>query len=192
MLGLIILGLIILFIIMICYEGKMNSLSEEHSKELHDKEVMWQKKTDSVRAYWDEETKREKARSKELEEKLQKEFEINNNLKENIISLQSELQETKEKRQKAIELKKLLPRRPVTRNREEIVQYVKDYLTVCGIDYKDKHTSNGLLSVYGDTYLIYCGTELFYNRKKMDKKHGLKNMVKEIQKLKKGEKSNEE
>ena len=83
-----------------------------------------------------------------------------------------------------------MPKRPgikgkdKAKNKEKIEQYVKDYLSTCGIDYKTKNKNNSLLSVHGGAYEIYCGTELYINKKTLEKKHGLRSMVKEIMKLK--------
>ena len=104
--------------------------------------------------------------------------------------LNDELKRIKEKGKKVAQIRKAMPKRPKGRNKDEIIQYVKDFLTTAGIDYRVKNKTNGLLSVYEENFEIYCGTELYRNMNTMEKKHGLKSMVREIVKMRNGLKNN--
>lgn len=172
---LVIVGVIfILAVIFAClHTSKINSVDEEWKERLKD-------------------TQKEATKDREdLTRKLNEEYAKNNDLRQRIIVLESELKRIHEKREKAKEARALRPKRPTTRDRKKIEQYVMDYLTVEGIDFKMRNTTNSLLSVYNEKFEIYCGTELYINKKTLEKKHGLKNMIREIKKLQKGEQVDE-
>lgn len=119
----------------------------------------------------------------QLKQERDASFEKENALREEISKLNEEIKHLNEKRKKAKAIRKAMPKRPKGRNKDEIIQYVKDFLTTAGIDYRVKNKTNGLLSVYEENFEIYCGTELYRNMNTMEKKHGLRNMVREIYKM---------
>ena len=156
---------------------------------------LYSAKISSIDEEWSEEVKKiQEKNGKEMDDlnfKLLAEYSTNNDLREKIMELEDELKKIHDRREKVKEARALRPKRPNTRDRKKIEQYVMDYLTVEGIDFKLRNKTNSLLSVYGDRFEIYCGTELYINKKTLEKKHGLKSLVREVKKLQKGEQTDE-
>ena len=193
------------------YEKRVKDIVKKCEKDKKNIESMWKARFDVTEKRKNENIElltKEKSelliKATELKNKLDKEFEEcqqlkeerdasfekENALREQLGMLNDELKRIKEKRKKVAQIRKAMPKRPKGRNKDEIIQYVKDFLTTAGIDYRVKNKTNGLLSVYEENYEIYCGTELYRNMNTMEKKHGLKSMVREIVKMRNGVKNN--
>ena len=181
---------ICLFIIFV-YELRIRKIEEYYLKKNKTLEDEWKNKLDRTKNFYineDNEKIKELTSEKsklflkatELDKKLTEEFNANNELREEIIRLNNEITELNSKREKVMAMKKIMPKRPKKGNKDQIEQYVKDYLRINGIDFKVKNKTNSLFSVANDTYEIYCGTERFINKKTKEIKNGLKNMVHEI------------
>lgn len=194
---------ITLIAIIICvYEFRNEKNKENFYKEKRSMENMWKVRVENERNIQDEirenlKTDLENSKNHcaklqldalELKSKLDKEFNVNNELREENIRLKEEYAKLNKKRKHAIEARKALPKRPRKGEKERIIQYVKDVLSTYKIEYKEKNKTNGLLSVLNGKFEIYCGTELYINKQTMEKKHGLKNMIKEINKMEKEKK----
>lgn len=197
----IVLIIVVTVITVIC-EIRMEKSREFFEKEKRNMESMWKTRVENERNIQDkvrEDLKNDLENSKkhcaklqldalELKSKLDKEFYANNELREENSKLKEEYEKLQAKRKHAIAVKKALPKRPKKGERERIIQYVKDVLSSYKIAFKEKNKTNGLLSVADGLYEIYCGTELYINKQTMVKKHGLKNMIREINKIGKGKK----
>ncbi|MBO5143577.1 MAG: hypothetical protein J6C46_11425 [Clostridia bacterium] len=197
----IVLVIVVAVIIVIC-EVRIGKSKEFFEKEKRSIESMWKARIENEHKLQDEVRKglksdlenSEKHCAKlqldalELKSKLDKEFNANNELREENSKLKEEYEKLQAKRKHSIAVKKALPKRPKKGERERIIQYVKDVLSSYKIAFKEKNKTNGLLSVADGLYEIYCGTELYINKQTMEKKHGLKNMIREINKIGKGKK----
>lgn len=193
---------IVVVVVIAIYETRIEKNKELFEKEKRNVENMWKARVESEHKFQDEVRKNlnsdlENSKNHcaklqldalELKSKLDKEFNANNELREENSKLKEEYEKLQAKRKRAIEVKKALPKRPKKGERERIIQYVKDVLSSYKIAFKEKNKTNGLLSVADGLYEIYCGTELYINKQTMEKKHGLKNMIREINKIGKGKK----
>ena len=183
--------MVICLFIIFAYELRIRKIKEYYLKKNKTLEDEWKNKLDRTKNFYineDNEKIKELTSEKsklflkatELDKKLTEEFNANNELREEIIRLNNEITELNSKREKVMAMKKIMPKRPKKGNKDQIEQYVKDYLRINGIDFKVKNKTNSLFSVANDTYEIYCGTERFINKKTKEIKNGLKNMVHEI------------
>ena len=193
---------IVVVVVIAIYETRIEKNKELFEKEKRSVENMWRARVESEHKFQDEvrknlnsdleDSKNHCAKLQldalELKSKLDKEFNANNELREENSKLKEEYEKLQAKRKHAIAVKKALSKRPKKGERERIIQYVKDVLSSYKIAFKEKNKTNGLLSVADGLYEIYCGTELYINKQTMEKKHGLKNMIREINKIGKGKK----
>lgn len=194
--------LVLSVVVIAIYETRIEKNKELFEKEKRNVESMWKTRIENEQKFQGElrenlnsdleNSKKHCAKLQldalELKSKLDKEFNANNELREENSKLKEEYEKLQAKRKRAIEAKKALPKRPKKGEKERIIQYVKDVLSSYKIVFKEKNKTNGLLSVADGLYEIYCGTELYINKQTMEKKHGLKNMIREINKIGKGKK----
>lgn len=133
-----------------------------------------------------EESKKKKL---DLKEKLDKEFNLNNEMKEEIASLQIEISELKAKNEK---IRKLPKKLKSNAKREDKIQYTKDYLKANNIKFKEVNNTNALLAIEDTPFKIYAATQAFVNSETKVKSYGVLELVKQIKKLeKKGRNENE-
>ncbi|MBQ8299487.1 MAG: hypothetical protein IJX99_06460 [Clostridia bacterium] len=186
MLGICLIFIFVCLVIIAVFRDREDELETSYQKRKKDLESMWKTRVDNVKnELSDVQKQKSELRVENIE--LTK---SNNQLKEENLNLKNELEKiyqlaktVNDKREKARKIKKMLPKKPKTNDRNVLEQYVKEYLDVLGIEYKLKNKTNSLLSVYEGKYEIYCGTELYINKATKEKKHGLKMMVQEIKKL---------
>lgn len=154
---------------------------EKYDERLKYKNETIQKLSDEL-----EESKKKKL---DLKEKLDKEFNLNNEMKEEIASLQIEISELKAKNEK---IRKLPKKLKSNAKREDKIQYTKDYLKANNIKFKEVNNTNALLAIEDTPFKIYAATQAFVNSETKVKSYGVLELVKQIKKLeKKGRNENE-
>jgi len=154
---------------------------EKYDERLKHKNETIQKLSDEL-----EESKKKKL---DLKEKLDKEFNLNNEMKEEIASLQIEISELKAKNEK---IRKLPKKLKSNAKREDKIQYTKDYLKANNIKFKEVNNTNALLTIEDTPFKIYAATQAFVNSETKVKSYGVLELVKQIKKIeKKGRNENE-
>ncbi len=116
----------------------------------------------------------------DLKDKLDKEFNSNNELREENTSLEKELSEIK----LHIDKKKKLPKKPgKSARRDDKIKYTKDYLKANEIKFKEINNTNALLDICDTPFRIYAATQAFINNDTKVKSYGVSEMVKQVKRF---------
>ena len=158
-----------------------------HKAKIEEMHTYYENQKKNLKKFYAEDVKQFEQKLKQKEKELEEVQKEKAKLVVDSLEMKKELSKIEERRRK----RKMLPRRPKTKNRTEIEADVKSYLAFWGIDCTLKNPTNSLLKVYEGMFEIYCVPENYMNKITKTKGRGLKNMVKEIRKIEKEKNKNE-